>query len=672
MISFLTGAGDLTTAAPNTNGIDINIAKPANIADGDLLIAVVAFQNSNVPSPAITAPAGWNRLGPGIPSNPLRPGGIYVLPVPSAASVTETSWTWSTNVDPGRRRGMIYRARGVNLSDPLDASGTWSAATGTSSVVLPGLTAATTGAALLTMAYSQSSAGTGYPNYTPPSPMQTLALVNTPDTGQSNTALWSGYEMVQPGATGSRTISISPAAANSGGYMIALKAADSAPAPVLTHNIAGDVSATGFQIAFKAQNITTGVRAVVSLAQNLSNPIYSSSTMPDSAGYGHLTISGLSADTQYYWGLELDGQLSSDYRGETRTYPAVGERVSFSFVTGSCVNTGANPITYDNMRARTGINGGKARFFAHLGDFHYVYSSSGGNPIAPADQTILSQNYASQIAQSRQHLMYRTIPLTYTWSDIDSFGSNSDGTYAANASANASYRQVFPVPGDMPQTSGIYRTWAIGRIRFIQSDMRTFASARGATDNASKTKLGSAQHAWMLNIIQSSPEKVIVWLGDSAWYGPASTTGTNDGWEAYNNERTQLGAAIAATGKNIIYIHGDTHTLAADNGTNNQWGGFPIVSAAPMLRPDMNPWPTGPGWTLSNGSFPSSTQAGTAYGWFDVEDTGNTISIDFKGFNNEVQQVSMKVTWFVGRYYKGDGTRLRPQVLINGTLQELA
>lgn len=676
MLAVLTGAGDLTTAAPadSSPGTTLTLNKPTNIADGDLLVAIVIFQNTNG-TPSITAPAGWTQVSPPLGISPLRPSAIFTLPVPSASALSGTSsWQWSTNVAAGRRRGMLFRVTGADLTTQPDVYSAWAGTSGTTSVELPGVTTTVTNTMLIASAHSQSALGLGQPAYTPPAGMTSIATVNvTPVTTDANTALWAGFEpRPTPGATGSRTITMSPATSNSGGYMVALRSADSVVQPSILHNIAGAVSDTEFQIAYKTANVASGVRAVVSTAADLSNPTYSSVSTPDANGYGHITITGLSPDTVYYWGLELDGNLSADFHGRTRTFQAAGTQASFSFMSGSCVNTGDNPTTYDFMRTRLGADGLPARFFAHLGDFHYVYSSSGGNPIAPNDQAVLRENYASQIALSRHHQLYREIPLSYTWSDVDSVGSNGDGTYPAVSAVNAAYRQVFPLPADMPATSGIYRTWVIGRIRFIQSDMRTFSSAKGAADSTSKTKLGDTQKAWLLNLLQTSTEKLIVWLGDSAWYGNTAIDGNNDGWNAYNNERTQIGTAIAASGKNFIYIHGDIHALAADDGTNNQWGGFPIICAAPMSRPDMNPWPTGGGWLpLSNGSYPSSTQAGKAYGWFDLEDTGNQITLNYKGYHDEVERISMSVTWQVGRWQRGDGTKLTPYVKINNSLVEL-
>lgn len=670
MITFFTGANDLTTYAPASNGTTITLAKPTAIADGDLLIAEIIFQNTNG-TPAITPPAGWTRLGPAVGLSPLRPAGIYVLPVPNAAAVTDLDWTWSTNVSIGRRRGMLYRVTGADLSTPLDSSGVWGPTDGTTSLILPEVVATRTEAVLLAIGFTQSAAGLGYPNYTPPSPMVSIANVNTPPDAAANTGLWAGYEYVGVGPTGSRTIGINPASSNAGGYMVVLRSATGVVVPTVNHNIAGAVTSTSFQVAFRVSNVLTGVRIVASTASNLSNPVYSSAVVPDANGYGHATISGLNPNTVYHWALELDGTVSATFHGITRTYQRAGPRTSFSFAAASCINTGDNPAILDSLRARVGLDGLPARFFGHLGDFHYVYSSGGGNPIAPANVDILRGNFGTQMEISRQHQLFREIPLSYTWSDVDSFGSNCDGTYPAVGAANTAYRQAFPVPADMPATTGIYRTWVIGRIRFIQSDMRTFASDKAAPDNSSKTKLGSVQKAWFLNLIQNSTEKVIVWLGDSAWFGPVNSTGGNDSWGAYSNERAQLGNAISAAGINFMYIHGDIHALAADSGVNNQWGGFPFACAAPISRPDMSPWPSGATWTVSQGSYPLSSQAGTAYGWFDVQDRSKEIQIDYHGYNADIERVSMTVIWQIDGFQKGNGTALVPYVKISGQLVEL-
>ncbi|HSW91416.1 MAG TPA: hypothetical protein VLG09_02120, partial [Candidatus Saccharimonadales bacterium] len=64
-------------------------------------------------------------------------------------------------------------------------------------------------------------------------------------------------------------------------------------------------------------------------------------------------------------------------------------------------------------------------------------------------------------------------------------------------------------------------------------------------------------------------------------------------------------------------------------------------------------------------------QAGTAYGWFDISDTGNHISLDFSGYNANVEQVSMLVTWFTGRYVGKGSAKFVPYIKIGGSLTEL-
>jgi hypothetical protein len=78
VIQFLFGANDRTTDTTASNGTSVTLAKPVNISDGDLLVAVVFFQNANG-TPAITPPSGWTRVGPAVPVTPLRPSGIYLL-----------------------------------------------------------------------------------------------------------------------------------------------------------------------------------------------------------------------------------------------------------------------------------------------------------------------------------------------------------------------------------------------------------------------------------------------------------------------------------------------------------------------------------------------------------------------------------------------------------------
>src|SRR5690606_11197057 len=118
-------------------------------------------------------------------------------------------------------------------------------------------------------------------------------------------------------------------------------------------------------------------------------------------------------------------------------------------------------------------------------------------------------------------------------------------------------------------------------------------------------------------------------------------------WRAYNTERTELGNYIQNSGVKLIRIHGDTHSLAADSGANNPYGGFPFISAAP-LGTTAHPFPGHA--PVDSGSFPAqTTNSSRHFGEYEVLHSPEQTSIQFHGYawngTEYIEQVSMTTTW---------------------------
>ena len=112
-IAFPSTASDITSSG-GTSPVVLN--KPANAADGDLLVAVVISRN-NVP----TAPSGWT-LAQGTTST--NGGyGVFSMTVPSASGLA-SSWSWPIPGGSIRSQGILFRVTGVNLSSPTLQVGT--------------------------------------------------------------------------------------------------------------------------------------------------------------------------------------------------------------------------------------------------------------------------------------------------------------------------------------------------------------------------------------------------------------------------------------------------------------------------------------------------------------------------------------------------------------------
>ena len=399
----------------------------------------------------------------------------------------------------------------------------------------------------------------------------------------------------------------------------------------------GAATPTTVQVATRVM-AASSVRLKVSTTSDLATaPVSSGSTAPDADGTVRLSVSGLTPDTAYFYGLEVDGTIDTEFNGTFRTFPAAGSFASFGFAAASCARNNSNSAAFDAIRARTGADGKTALFFQHLGDLHYF-----------ADDTHVAADFHTHydrvMSSPKQNDFFGKIGAVYTWSDHDSGSSNHDGTSASLPYAQAVYRSRVPAY-TLPDANGIYHSYTVGRIKVIVTDGRSFMSPIAATDDASKTKLGSTQKAWLKAQLSDPNYPVKLWMHEDAW-NTGATFGGDDQWSAYSTERTELAAYITSNGIRVAYVHGDLHTLAADDGSHAA-GGFPQFCASPL---DNSAFIGNGTWT--NGPIPAANSTPPTYylqyGWFDVADTGTQIAVTFKGFDSAgTQQLTRTASWTI-------------------------
>ncbi|QGH76417.1 hydrolase [Streptomyces phage Daubenski] len=632
----LLGAGNVTTAS-NSNATSITVNKPANLADGHYMFAAILQRNA---AGTWTVPSGWTAVG--VTQQDYVDCKVYYKYVPSAAAESATNYTWTTNKTAERIVAIVWLQTNTDGVSPIDALGTGVAtAPNRTSMNFTSVTAVSSHATLIAVGYSTIAGGASAPIGSTPTGMTEITNVNIANATPNALDLKVSYQILSvAGATGTRTTNFSPAASGSGGFTFTINPVGDAP-PTTVAMRQGLCDKDKIRVLARTSS-TSSVRLAVSLSSDMSSPVYSSSVTPDSDGYSKLTVTGLSSDTKYWYCLELNGVLNTSVTGVSRTFPVNG---SFSFLAASCSFTASNHAVFDGMRTRTGPDSLPARFFAHLGDVHYEHASYSSNPIAPNDPVEHRTNYENSLMTARQQALWRDIPVSHTYSDNDFCGSNSDSTYAARP-AIISVRHQIMIDPPLPDSggNGLWRTWVVGRVRFIQTDSRTYMSAKGSTDNSSKTMLGAEQKAWLKTQLLQ-PELLKVWFHDQAWGGVATNPGNNDTWQAFNTERVEIGNFISSNQVKVVYIHGDSHRLSADDGVLNTRGGFPTISCAPMDQSAQGGDSTGE--ANSAGVYPAYgvTQQGNHYGWFDVDDDGYQLSLIFKGYDSTgTQRVTMTVT----------------------------
>jgi phosphodiesterase/alkaline phosphatase D-like protein len=375
----------------------------------------------------------------------------------------------------------------------------------------------------------------------------------------------------------------------------------------------GAVTDQGFTALGKF-NRTTRARLKVSTTSDLLKaPVYSSWILVTAEGYAKVDMTGLDANTLYYYGWELNtvGNLSRDASGRCKTVGSGAH--SFNFCHAACA--------YPNNSTSgvfTRIRNRNPAVLVMCGDMHYSDTAS-------TDPALYRANWDNCMNVSVQKTLYSEIPHAYIWSDHDFCGNDSWSGSVGATTATLAYRQVMPhYPlAIATDTEGIYHTFSIGRVRFIMLDMRRYRSHPGATDDASKTMLGAPQKQWLKDLLMAHPNQMKFMVMDGPWIGSpiAGVLDLEDWWCAYTTERKEIANYVIANSiRNLVILAGDAHMVAIDNGTNSP-GGIPLFQAAPIEQRASQkggPYTTGP--------IPASGTATVCqYGYTQVTDTGGDL-----------------------------------------------
>lgn len=627
-----TAAGDVSTATVSSSAV-LRVPRPANVADGDLLVGVLFHRNSG--GAFTTKPPGWTPFPVAYLSNGVL--AAYWRYVTDAAGEPDV-YTWRSPNGSARGGAAIFRVTGAApptaTGGPVDSAGAATGA-GTASIIAPAtdLQAPST---LLIGCYSTTGTTTTPAAITAPGSMTAAAAVPVV-TGSSSAYLLAAAEQVAgAGSSGTRTATVDPAAGSAAGFLLAI-----APAgyglptpPAVDALLSGGVTHEQASIAYATRHVSAGVRVAVSTSPDLSAPTYSASALPDRDGLGAATFPGLAPATRYYYGIEADGGMVAGATGAFTTLPTPGTPTSFSFAAASCADTNSNAAVFDDVRTRTGPAGDPALFFAHLGDMHY-------QDIGVADEAWALGAWLNALSTARQLALWEQVPLAYTWSDHDFGGSNVSATSPAAAAVQAAYRRLFPahaLPGD---GVGIYQSWQVGRVLVVLTDGRSYMSPITDPDTAAKTKLGAVQKAWFKDQLLTPGVGLVVWLHEDAWHNASTFTG-DDTWSAYTTERAELAAFVQDNQVPLLYVHGDVHALSHDDGSHVP-GGFPLVSVSPLDQTTF----IGNGG-LTSGFYPdpiSTSLHSEQYGWFDLVDDGTQIVVRFLGISGGAVVMRAEMSW---------------------------
>lgn len=365
----------------------------------------------------------------------------------------------------------------------------------------------------------------------------------------------------------------------------------------------GAPTQTGFAVVAKITGATTATLHVA------TNPaLTGAATFAMTSPYADVwraEASGLTAGTQYYWGVSQDGGAATQV-GSCRTAPAGA--ASFSFWTSSCAQSGSTHPVFDAILAHN------PDFGMHAGDLHYANLDT--NSVLP-----YHANYDQVLNSAGQGPLYRNVPVFYVWDDHD-YGKDGAG-YASPSrpAAIAAYRQRVPHP-PLPHAEAVYQTFSYGRVRFVMLDARSMSGAD------SVPLLGSEQLAWVKNIIETATESLLIlgtatpWFGTGAdsWYGP---------WGTHLPIRAEIAQHLVDYGwkDRVILWAGDAHSISYDDGTHNTAAGLyaPIFQTAALDQTGSDK-----GGTYTR---PPVLDRGQ-YGLWEVVDTGGaTIQVNMHAYS---------------------------------------
>lgn len=360
----------------------------------------------------------------------------------------------------------------------------------------------------------------------------------------------------------------------------------------------------------------------VAVALNGGTPV--TAVADTDSGWGHVTFTGLIADTEYMAVFFVDGVEQTDVALVGHTFPTPGAPTSFTMVTGSCQFTGSNHPVWDRIREDS------PRVLAHMGDLHY-----GDATTESAWRTAVE----SSLTAPRMKALLEQTPLHWAWDNHDRIITNVGGAGTplnlgtTDQATNVAWRKMAGVDG-WASADTVGRTWVIGRVRFIQTDNWTAKSDPDAGVTP-RTFLGAAQKQWFKDTLEAATEPVIVWL--CQWTGQEHANGR---WMSFPEETQELEAFInarPAIKAKIVMIGGDSHSLQVTDGSRTtaqgqRFAGIPNYNISGFNRTGTSGVGT-PGWLVDQ-PLRTSAQPEADWGGYSrvtVTDDGQMLTFHWEG-----------------------------------------
>lgn len=357
------------------------------------------------------------------------------------------------------------------------------------------------------------------------------------------------------------------------------------------------------------------MRLVVSTASDLSSPIYGSSSSVDAKGWVQLAVAGLSPNTSYFGGVEVNGALNAAGRFAFRTAPFDGDGVSHSifFGGGRKVNGGEESFAaMKTMVDAASATEGRAVLLADLGDNGFPDWAGG----TTEDQVLAL--YSAQASYSTVPDTMKVLPWAFSLGAHDT---------AALSAVQSAYRRTAPV-GSLPSVTALYHAFDWGRVRYIFPDNWSERSPSTDPDGPNKRMWSQAQEDWFIDQVSSWPWAVCVLGGLSSRLIGSSA----EGWGAYPTQFNRIHDRLDLVDslRRLVWLSANRGALAADLGVAVGTRGVPQAVAGPFDANSAD-LPSGEQWSVGYYNV-TPNAAMTAFGEASFTDSGgSTINFTYVG-----------------------------------------
>lgn len=596
---------------------DITLDYPAEVLTDDVLIAQFTFiTNVEIVSPT---PDGWTLI------RARTEGSRRTNVFAKTRLSTDVEMSQTFNISGSASvMGRIYALRNVVLDNYVAGPGN-SRATSGGGTQTTALSVTTTDQYRLVLAIAgeATTASDALGSITIGNGFTTIDAIGNgsayPENGTDNSIVM-GYKLIDsPGSVGDTPVNYpNPHGTNGYAFLLTLKRVpgESTPNPISTgliglHALIGPSSD---QVKIGAERLSGNPTDVV-VAELWYEGVskLSEQTMDGDADWLHANFQDVAPDSLWVVKFRVNDVVQTDVQLTGRTLPSWMTPTSFVAVTGSCQVTGSNHMIFDKMAADNPL------FFAHMGDLHYKDASDFSEWRAGMESSMKAPRFAALLEKTFFH---------WSMDNHDRVITNPGGDPALGLNLGATDPRTVTewrkLAGNQEWATEdtLGRTWVVGRVRFIQTDMW---SKRDDPDFVAspRTFLGAAQKQWWKDVMGSATEPLIVWF--TQWTGRNNATGR---WASFPEETAELEAFVDARPglkRRMVLIGGDSHSLQADSGTHNalrnasssyRWRGIPSLNVSGI---DKNGGTTGDAgaagqWDIANAGLRTAEEPANGWG----------------------------------------------------------